>query len=297
GTLRRGTGGREEELSLILTYQPPYDWQAILDFLRLRAITGVELVNDVEYARVLQLEDTHGLVRVRHLPDHNALKVTTTLPRIELLPQVIARVRRVFDLGADPAAISDVLSRDPALARHVKKRPGLRLPGAWDGLEIGVRAILGQQVSVKAATTLVTRLVEKYGTRTKDDKDLTHIFPAARILAEADLSGLGMTQRRIDAIAALARLAVERPELFDGGADPEELTSALIALPGIGPWTANYMAMRVARATDAFIEGDLVVRKSFSGEGDMISPRALAAHSAQWRPWRAYAVMHLWAAV
>ncbi|RFB03924.1 AlkA N-terminal domain-containing protein [Parvularcula marina] len=295
GSLRRGSGESENGLVLTLTYQPPYDWEQILAFLSLRAMTGVEAVENGVYKRILRLGEQTGIINVSHAPEVSAIRIEASLPDTAALPGVIAKVRRVFDLGADPAAIAEVLSADPVLAPMVEKRPGLRLPGAWDGLEIGVRAILGQQVTVKAATTIASRLVAKYGTRVETGNGLTHAFPNAQTLAGADIVGLGMPQKRADAISALARLAVEHPHLFEGGADPDELYAALTALPGIGPWTANYMAMRAARATDAFIEGDLIVRKNFSRGGEMISPKALAEHSAKWRPWRAYAVMHLWA--
>ena len=296
GTLRRGTTGTAKGMNLRLAYHPPYDWEAILDFLRLRTITGVEHVGSDTYMRALRFGGRTGFVTVRHLPESSALEVSAELPSTSDLPGVISTVRRVFDLGADPHAINSVLSADRALAPLVAKRPGLRLPGAWDGLEVGVRAILGQQVSVKAATTLAGRLAALCGGKIDGDGPLTHTFPDAHSLAEADIPAIGLPQKRADAIRNLARAAVETPALLDGSLETDEMITRLTALPGIGPWTASYIAMRAARATDAFIEGDLVVRKVFSGNGAMASPKALHNHAEQWRPWRAYAVMQLWAA-
>ena len=201
-------------VSLLLRYQPPYDWPGVLEFLRLRAIAGIERVAENCYTRTIQLEGRQGIVSVR-LAEGNALRASVRFPRLSALPIIIARLRRVFDLAADPLAISAHLARDPALAPLVETRPGLRVPGAWDGFELAIRAVLGQQITVAAAVRLAGRLVATHGEPLAEpDRDLTHVFPRPEVLARADLTTLGMPRSRAATLSAVAAAVVADPDLF-----------------------------------------------------------------------------------
>jgi 3-methyladenine DNA glycosylase/8-oxoguanine DNA glycosylase len=247
---------------------------------------GVESVDAGAYRRTFE----GGRLEVR--PDRgNALALTVTLCRRDpgQVLEIAGRVRRMFDLDADPLEIGATLVADPLLGPSVRARPGLRVPGTWDPFETCVRAILGQQVSVRAATTLSGRLVAAFGTPISGGADgLTHLFPAPERLASAPVAQIGLPRARAESIRCVARAAQtlrERPESLEG------LIDRLCSLPGIGPWTAHYLAMRAFSEADAFPSGDLVLRRA-SGEP---SSAALERRSVGWRPWRAYAAMHLWA--
>jgi AraC family transcriptional regulator of adaptative response / DNA-3-methyladenine glycosylase II len=216
------------------------------------------------------------------------------------LPAIIARVRRVFDLAADPVMIGAHLSQDLVLAPLVAARPGLRVPGAWDGFELAVRAILGQQITVAAATRLAGHLVASFGERIADpaalDLGLTHVFPTPARLAAGDLSVIGMPNTRRLALSSLAAAVVADPLIFGPRRSLEEAVAQLRALPGIGEWTAQYIAMRELREPDAFPAADIGLMRAMSdARGVRPSPAALLTHAEQWRPWRAYAALHLWA--
>jgi AraC family transcriptional regulator of adaptative response / DNA-3-methyladenine glycosylase II len=214
-------------------------------------------------------------------------------PPPALLP-LTTRARRVFDLASDPATIGAALRGDLLLGPFVRRRPGLRIPGAWDPFECAVRAVLGQQVSLAAGRTLATRLVQRAGTRLARPMDgLTHLFPSPAALAAADLNGLGLVPTRARTVAALARAVAEGRLVLDGPAD--EVRAALVALPGVGEWTAEYVALRALGEPDAFPAADLVLRR-VAGEGRTLTARALAARAETWRPWRGYAAVHLWEA-
>jgi AraC family transcriptional regulator of adaptative response / DNA-3-methyladenine glycosylase II len=202
-------------------------------------------------------------------------------------------VRRTFDLAADPARIALAFRSDALLARLVKRRPGLRIPGGWDPFECAVRAVLGQQVSVAAARTLAARLVARVGRPIASAEDgLTHLFPTPADLATADLDGLGLTKVRICALKALAGAVADGDVAFH---DPvEHATAALAALPGIGAWTAQYVALRALNEPDAFPASDLVLRRMAAVNRTPLAVRALEALAETWRPWRGYAAMHLW---
>jgi AraC family transcriptional regulator of adaptative response / DNA-3-methyladenine glycosylase II len=302
-TLRRGKGvetpaGPGGEISLLLRFEPPYDWAGMREFLRLRAIPGVERVGDGCYSRTIQLDGRKGRVSVRP-GDGNALHATIRFPRLSALPSIIARLRRVFDLGADPLPISAHLAKDVALARLVAERPGLRVPGAWDGFELAIRAVLGQQISVAAAVRLAGRLVATYGeTLTEPDRGLTHVFPSPEVLARADLSTLGMPRSRAAALSAVAAAVVADPDVLCASRGLDEAIRRLRSIPGVGEWTAQYIALRQLREPDAFPAADVgLVRALAQLEGRRRSPRELAAHADRWRPWRAYAAQHLWASL
>ena len=296
--LRRSkSGGATDELgeiSLLLRYQPPYDWPAMLDFLRVRAIPGIESVEQGIYRRTIGLDGARGTVAVQPGGD-SALRVTVRLSKISTLPKIIARLRRVFDLAADPAAVSAQLSLDPMLAPLVAARPGLRVPGAWDGFELAIRAVLGQQITVTAAIRLAGKLVELFGAPLETtEPTLTHLFPEPGALTGIDLGILGMPRSRAATLASVAT----NPALFAGSCDLDDAVAKLCALPGIGPWTAHYIAMRQWREPDAFPAADVGLMRSVANiKGTRPTTRDLLAMAEQWRPWRAYAAQHLWAAL
>ncbi|HET7602873.1 MAG TPA: DNA-3-methyladenine glycosylase 2 [Gemmatimonadales bacterium] len=283
-------------ITLQLSYRPPFDWAGLLAFLRARALKGVERVDGDAYLRTVRLGTHDGWVRVRHAPRQRALVVEFPHALTPALPVLLGRLRHLFDLNARPDVIAAQLSSDAALSKLVKRRPGLRVPGAFDGFELAVRAVLGQQVSVKAATTIAGRLVQAFGEPIETPHEgLTHLAPAPERLALASLeaiASLGIVRTRAQSIIALARAVQSGNLALDAGAAPEVTVSELQALPGIGAWTAHYVAMRALRWPDAFPREDLVVRKRL---GDVTAVRAEAMAEA-WRPWRSYATLYLWGA-
>jgi AraC family transcriptional regulator, regulatory protein of adaptative response / DNA-3-methyladenine glycosylase II len=287
-------------VTLKLPYKPPYDWDAILAFLASRAIPGVEVVEDGVYARAIVIGGAKGAFTARPA-EGDRLAVTLRFPKLEVLPAVIARVRRLFDLAADPLAIGEHLSKDANLAPLVAARPGLRVPGAWDGFEVGVRAILGQQITVGAAIRIAGKIAAQYGEPLDEPvpgfPGLTRVFPSAAALARADLSGLPMPRARSASLSALAAAVAADPRLFGPRASLAEAIAALRRLPGIGEWTAQYIAMRELREPDAFPAADIgLMRAMADAAGVRPSAAALAARAEGWRPWRAYAAIHLWIA-
>lgn len=280
---------------LRLAYRPPYDWEHLRDFLGTRAIPGVERVDAHGYARTVAIDGGHAVVSVRAIPGDDALELSVRGARAAALPVLSATARRVFDLAANPALIARALAADPMVGPLVKRRPGLRIPGAWDPFESAVRAVLGQQVSVAAGRTLAARLVACAGRPIRNGADgLTHLFPSPAELAATDLHGLGLTGARGRTLHALARATVEGS--LDFTASAQEVVAALVALPGIGAWTAQYVALRALGEPDAFPTGDLVLRRVAASGGAPLSARALQARAEAWRPWRGYAVLHLWRA-
>ena len=283
-----------DEVILKLSYRPPYDWAQVRDFLATRAIPGVERVDDDGYARTIATDDGHAIVSVQHLPAANALALRVRGAAPAHLFRISAAARRMFDLAADPVRIAAGFRSDPLLSPLVKLRPGLRIPGAWDPFECAVRAVLGQQVSVAAARTLASRLVNRTGQPINGSDGLTHLFPAPPVLAAANLDGLGITGARIAALHTLARATAEGQLDFTAGV--EDVAQAIAELPGFGEWTAQYIALRALGAPDAFPTGDLVLRRLAAGDGPPLTIRALQQRAERWRPWRGYAVMHLWKA-
>jgi AraC family transcriptional regulator of adaptative response / DNA-3-methyladenine glycosylase II len=290
------TAGVQGEVSLLLRYRPPYDWPAMLGFLRVRAIAGVESVEGGVYRRTIGLDGLQGTVAVRPT-DGDALRATVCFPRLSTLPKIIGRLRRVFDLAADPDAIAVHLAKDPALEPLVAARPELRVPGAWDGFELAVRAVLGQQITVPTAIRLAAKLVARFGEPLRNlDPTLTHVFPVPRALAGANLSTLGMPLRRAVTLSAVAAAVVADPHIFAAGRSLQEAVTQLRTLPGIGEWTAQYIAMRQLREPDAFPAADIGLMRAMAGsEGLRPSASELLARAERWRPWRAYAAQHLWA--
>lgn len=277
-----------------LAFRPPLDWIALLAFLRARATPGVEIVEDGSYRRTIAIGGTQGEIDVRLAPTGTALEARIRLDDAGALLSVIERIRRLFDLGAVPGIIGSRLRADPLLRRHVDAHPGLRVPGAWCGFELAVRAILGQQVAVRAASTLAGRLARAFGSHVDSSAGLTHSFPSPKQLADAAIESVGVVTARAAAIRRLARdvedgtLALDRMP-----ADLDALVARLTSLPGIGEWTAHYVAMRALSEPDAFPAGDLVLRRA----AGVRSERELIDRARGWRPWRAYAAMLLWQGV
>jgi AraC family transcriptional regulator, regulatory protein of adaptative response / DNA-3-methyladenine glycosylase II len=301
GALRRArgrpAGTAATALEILLPYKAPYAWDALLAFLRARAIPGIETVGDGLYQRTFALNEASGVLSVRNDAAVGALRVRVRCSRLSALPAILARLRRQFDLATDPVAIASALSTDPQLAPLLAARPGLRVPGAWSGFEVAVRAILGQQITVTAASRLAARLVAAFGTPVEGEDGSSRAFPEPAALAEADVASLGMPRARAGAITALARAAAGDERLFEPGRGLDEAVAALCALPGIGVWTAQYIAMRVLRESDAFPSADIgLLRAMTPPGGTRPTPAVLAERAEAWRPWRAYAAIHLWTA-
>jgi AraC family transcriptional regulator of adaptative response / DNA-3-methyladenine glycosylase II len=300
---RRGTTPIEAPgaaMTLELPYRPPYDWAAMLGFLAPRAIPGVERIADDCYARTIELDGAFGTISVAPNRRGASLVATVRFPRLTALPEILARIRRIFDLSADPLAISAHLAADRVMAPLVAARPGLRVPGAWDGFELAVRAIVGQQITVAAATRLAGKVVAAYGTPLAPElasTGLSHTFPRSERLAGADLTTLGMPGARARALSAMAAAATVDSRLFTTGESLQGSIKRLTALSGIGEWTASYIAMRALREPDAFPAADIGLARALADDSDTRPNAAkLTARAEAWRPWRAYAAMHFWTA-
>jgi AraC family transcriptional regulator of adaptative response / DNA-3-methyladenine glycosylase II len=259
-----------------LGYRPPYHWQALIEFLAARAIPGVEFVTPTEYRRTISMDGRAGEIAVSPVAGKNILELQIRYPDPAALFRIVERVRRIFDIGADPAQIERSLKRDPDLKALIRANPGMRVPGCWDPFEMSIHAILGQQVSVKGASTLAGRVAENFG----DPYETARLFPSAAKLADADLTTVGVTGARARTIQELARRVAAGEKFFDASQDVEAFEKNLTQVPGIGPWTAQYIAMRLGEP-DAFPAGDLHLRRS-------------GLDSEPWRPWRAYAAFYIW---
>lgn len=284
----------EDEIALELTYRPPLDWTGLLAFLVPRAIPGVEHGDSVSYRRSIEIAGDAGTIEVRADPAASRLVLRVRLANTTGLVRIVEGVRRIFDLRADPLQIATDLRQDHELARIIDARPGIRIPGAWDPFELSVRAVLGQQVTVRGATTLAGRLVRSFGKPigASGTRDLTHLFPRAEVLADADIAGIGVPRTRAETIRRLAGAVAEGKLTLVGVGQPEEVLEALQKIPGIGDWTAQYIAMRGLGEPDAFPASDLGLRSALPGK--RWSATALAKRAERWRPWRAYAAMWMW---
>jgi len=286
-------------VTLRLRYRPPYDWAAMIAHLRDRAIEGVERVDGARYRRTAAHGGELGVVEIEHEPARRCVVATIRFPSVRALPAMVTRIRRAFDLSADVEAIGAHLSRDPWLAPLVSARPGLRTPGAWDGFELAVRSVLGQQISVGAARALAGRLARCCGSVLGEGAEdgLTLAFPGPAEVARANLSSLPMPGARKETLAALARAALADPLLFQPLDTLDETLGKLRAIRGIGEWTAHYIALRAAREPDAFPASDLgLLRAAAEQHAGRPSPDTLRARAERWRPWRGYAAQHLWTA-
>ena len=284
----------DSALTLRLGYRPPLDFSTMLVFLGKRAIPGIERIGVDSYERVIGPVDASTWIRVTADPvkPELRLEISNTDPRA--IPDIVRSVRRMFDLDADLAAVHSVLRDEPLLARAIRKRPGLRVPGGWDGFEIAVRAVLGQQVSVVGATTLARRIVDAYGASRIDARaGLDRSFPTPERLRDAPLEASGLPKSRSATLRSLANAVIEGQIHFGPGQRLDAFVESMVALPGIGPWTAHYIAMRALGHPDAFPAGDLVLQQVLGGD-TRLSERATDARSQTWRPWRAYAVLQLW---
>ncbi len=306
GALRRTRQNTRHDVSmasdivLTMSYAAPYDWPGMISFLETRAIPGIEWVDrQGRYHRSITLDGCQGTVRVACDGDKKCLRATIRFPRISSLAIIVSRLRRLFDLTADPSAIDAHLATDPRLAPLITARPGLRVPGAWDGFELGIRAILGQQISVAAASTLAGKLVSLYGEpldTSLKTAGLSHAFPSPQRLAAADLRSLGIPGARARALSALSEAVLENPDMFSSRQTPESTLERLKALPGIGDWTSQYILMRAFCEPDAFPAADIgLMRAMDSPKGQRPTAATLLERAEVWRPWRAYAVLHLWA--
>ena len=292
----RKSNSSERPLELKLQYRPPLDWEHLLNFFTIRSIPGVEVVEDGVYKRTIKLDEVMGIIEVEHAKQDDALLLRVPTAFSKSLYQIAERVRAIFDLKADPEVVFSQLEKDDLLKEIVPKHPGLRVPGAWDPFELAMRAVLGQQVTVKAATTLCGRLAEAVGITIENPEDerLSLIFPSAEDLVDIDVR-IGTPESRMKSIRAISRAIVDGDLEFKVERDLESFQRAFCELPGIGPWTAHYFAMRALREPDAFPDGDIVLQKVLNKlSGRTLTQREMIERAEAWRPWRAYATLHLW---
>ncbi|HEX7667529.1 MAG TPA: AlkA N-terminal domain-containing protein [Polyangiaceae bacterium] len=288
-----GTKSSDGTFALRLDYRPPFDWEHLLEFLGDRATTGIERVERGKYFRAVAIDGEVHTVAVEN--DEERSRIVAHVPAA-LAPktmEISARLRHLFDLDARPSVIEEVLLHDPMLAPRVKKQRGTRVPGAFDPFEIALRTVLGQQVTVKGATTLASRLVKAFGTNVDPKSEIGWIFPAPERVASASIASiraLGMPESRAKTIQGVARAVADGVLDLSAGADPEHAARVMTSIHGVGNFTSHVVAMRALRWADAFPASDLGVRKALGST----STKELERKSEAWRPWRAYAVIHLW---
>lgn len=282
-------------LTVRLPCRMPFDWPALLAFFAARAVPGVESIDRDRYLRTVSVDGTPGIIELRG--DAGSVLLTMHGIGIQNIFPVVQRCREVFDLDAPTQEIAAVLAQDAVLARLLRKYPGVRVPGSWDGFELAVRAILGQQISVKAATTIAGRVAREYGepVGNTDVPGVTHRFPVPERLARARFNDMGITRSRAATLRRLAQAVIDGSLSFDASQDPAVFSESLTAIPGIGEWTAQYVAMRALKNPDAFPAADLGLLRAFDRpDRERLRPAQLEAMSQAWRPWRAYAALLLW---
>ncbi len=294
--------GNPATLSVRLPYRKPYCWTAMLEFFAARATPGVESVSGSRYQRTISLAGKHGVISVS--PEKKSACLTLTLTSVDTgaLFEIVQRSREVFDLDAPIDEIATTLKRDETLENLIGRSPGIRVPGAWDGFELTIRAILGQQISVKAATTFAGRIAERYGEKLSlpfesTDTGLSRIFPSAERLMRARFSNIGLVKSRAETIRRVAAATVDGELNFDMAQESEDFCKSLTVIKGVGDWTAQYVAMRVLKNPDAFPCTDLGLLKaagSIESQGGQATPKELSRRAEAWRPWRAYAALLLW---
>ena len=288
----------DDVATLELPYKAPFDWRRLLRFFSGRATPGVETVEDGAYRRAIEWAGDSGTLSVREHPRKRCLVASIEGPVSRHADALAAPIAKMFDLRADPKKIGAALAADPWLAPLIDAAPGLRVPGAWSGFELVVRAIVGQQISVKGATTIIGRLVQRAGERIDGHPhdNTAWRFPTPAALAAVDLAQIGMPGKRVAALQGFAHaVATGDVPLDSATADASELRAALLALPGIGPWTVEYVAMRAWRDPDAWPAWDLVLMQSICArDPSLVRPTQQRTRTDAWRPWRAYAAMHLW---
>jgi len=295
--LRKRTGRADERtsgvISLRLAARRPFAGEDLFAFLTLRAVPGVEAVNDGVYSRGLRLLHGEGVVELE--PEQGCVRASMYLTDLRDLRTAISRCRRLLDLDADPEAVDSALGQDPLLSSVVRGILGRRVPGCVDGYELAVRAIVGQQVSVAGARSVTGRMVLEAGTPLRAPRpNLTHLFPNPQELLNAPEAAFAMPDSRRRAILALSEALASGGLTIDAGSDPEEIEAKLLSLPGIGPWTCAYVSMRALGNVDAFLPTDLGVRRALGWLGEAEDPESVTRLAERWRPWRAYAVRHLW---
>jgi AraC family transcriptional regulator of adaptative response / DNA-3-methyladenine glycosylase II len=298
------TSNTTNTVTISLPYRPPFDWPLMLSFFRLRQISNIEKVSDTEYCRSFTLENCNGWFKVFKSADKpsyktkHALQLTVSMSDFSYLNQVIVRVRKMFDLDADMSLIHQHLNSHPVLNTAIEQYPGLRLPGCWNIFEFSIRAILGQQISVKAATTLAQRIAEKYGSDLDQTQtpyaEMTKHFPTPEQLKQVDYSNIGLTQSRLATLQRWVDFYLATPDVFEKSESIETLEKTLTQLKGIGPWTVNYIAMRGLSDPDAFPSADLGIIKALTVHDERPNNKTILAIAQQWRPWRAYAAIYLW---
>ena len=287
---RHATTLPENQYLFRLRFRPPYQWESMLAFLAPRATPGVEIVERGRYRRSICVNGNEGYFEVSLDQQPETLQVRIHFGDPRALFLIIERIRRMFDLNADWQAIARRLRTDPALGPQLRDKPGLRVPGCWDGFELATRAILGQQVTVKGATNLAGRLVQSFGRPLATRNGLTHLFPRPEVLADAKVASIGLPSARAEAIRSLARAVCDGQINFEAVTDSDALLSRLAEIPGIGNWTVQYVAMRALGEPDAFPAGDIGLLRALR----LTSSRQLEAQAEKWRPWRAYAALYLW---
>ena len=282
-----------DEISLRLAYRPPYDWSSLLGFLSKRAVAGVEHVDAGSYARTVRTSTGHAWILVSACEGADALLVRVRGAPSSDLFELSSRIRRVFDLAADPLQISDAFGADGRLGSLVKARPGLRIPGVWEPFECAVRAIVGEQRTPDAARLQLSDLVQRAGQAVASEgSGLSHLFPTPQALARCELDGFGMTPTRAEAVHELALAVCEGRLNFSDSV--EEVTHALARIAALGPSGAQYVALRALGEPDAFPNMDATLRRELHPGASLMTPRALEASAEAWRPWRGYAAFHLW---
>ncbi len=294
---KRGASRSANQIVLALRYRPPFDWDSIINFLGDRVIPGVEDVTDGIYRRSFSLNARPGTMEARHIPAENVVSVTLQGVQPSDLPLAIRKCRRIFDLDADPLSISADLCSDPDLATLIRELPGQRIPGAFDAFEVSVRAVLGQQVSVKSARAVAARLVRDHGAELPRDMataNISKMFPTPQAFLLLSAGDFGLPRARARTILALSQAVEDRSLILECGGDSADLQRQLTDLPGIGPWTASYIALRVFDDPDAFPESDLALLRVAEDLWGYKRAAELRARAETWRPWRAYAALHLW---
>ena len=303
---QRATGPKPQDavLCLELSYRPPFDWGSLLSYLAVRAVPGVEEVTARSYSRSFEWRGVSGVLRVRDLSDEDrlALELWVADSRSSVVPDLLAfvsRVRALFDLDADPAGLAS-LAEDPLMAELLERFPGVRVARSFAPFETAVRVVLGQQVSVVGATTLSGRLVERWGRDLAVEapaQSVVRRFPEPEDLVEADVGVIGMPARRAESIRRLAHKVHEGAIRFDGTMNPAEVRKRLLQVPGLGPWTADMIALRCLGDSDTFPAGDLGIRKALAKNGELPSEAAALKRAEEWRPWRSYAARLLWSSL
>jgi AraC family transcriptional regulator of adaptative response / DNA-3-methyladenine glycosylase II len=277
-----------------LRYHAPYDFAALLAFFAKRAVPGVELVDDKSYRRNFAMDGRAGRLRLAQ-STNDSLRLTIEFPDKSRHAEIAAHARRMFDVDTDIAAVNKHLRADARLKKFIRRNPGQRVPGGWDVFEVAIRAVLGQQVSVAAARTLARRLVEQFGLKaTSVDGEEIALFPSAENLADADVARIGLPRTRAATLNTIARAICDGRVSAIRDQSLDDFVASWTQLPGIGDWTAQYIAMRALSHPNAFPAADLILRQAFAQDGKLIPLRDLHAMAEAWKPWRAYAVLHVW---